>query len=290
MKKSEGPPQEKESAGVPYSSPETQRPFLKAFRKFILTRKNENGLPWTPTVILEKLWELWPERPIVKEAKLQFQSEHIRKFERMRSNEPQEYLKDATLFMLIQRFLEDQNIAVVERAFLKSLQLISSNASTAFFPTAGLPKNSPVNGAPPDRTRIEVYTLSKSRNLIGLKNRILVLRVTPKVASIYLGLVVDVPEMDVKLGLYLNVSREFYARDSRREIYVRYSLVEGNKRLFVTRRKRGVASNEKASEPEFSQNREFTFSECLAHRARDPEIIEIANRFATNFFSFDYSK
>lgn len=85
-----------------------QAATVLAFRRIALNQKTQEGLPWTPSRILEEMWELWDDRPdglFEKSNFIEAGTANYQKIERLKSGRTSSLKKDARLFHLVEKFV-----------------------------------------------------------------------------------------------------------------------------------------------------------------------------------------
>jgi hypothetical protein len=183
-----------------------QMPVIRAFRRFIATNANHNklGKPWTVLPILEELWHLWGERnPRV--LFVDFRDKYEKSIERLRARAEKYEIRDALLFVLIQRFLDARGRDVFDAAVAPMIHMAASGMSLLLPLETNLPcVNEYVEGT----LLLEFVPGKHGEAFVALK--------VPKFEEAKrccVAMVFGRQLQNVRLGIYTHFGKTLYVRD-----------------------------------------------------------------------------
>jgi hypothetical protein len=253
MHKDDRPSQIEKSMMVKVPAPEgkIQRPYLVAFRKFILNpeNKNQENEEWKSPQILNELWKLWIERPKVKASESSlgldtfFHQRHRQSIQRQRMKSPPASFDDGLLFTLVQRFLKSNGVIVPSFQLCDSFRALSANLGAILPRAHNLPL--PILGRP--TAGIKLYTV-KSELTQEADPIYLALSLTKKYDWSCPAIVFTLQHLDVYAGLYFFLSRECFLRKLDTQMFRRYTVVDTMAGM-ITQIERVARQKSPASQP-----------------------------------------
>lgn len=263
-----------------------QRPYVTAFRNFILNPENRDaeGRPWTARPVLEALWDLWTEKTKTDRLFVDFEDRYSQRIFRYRQSVPTATAPDPLLFKLILRFLELHKVVVPPVDIVRSIGRISSSA----WAIAPVGRVLPVFDKDGEGIRLYKITPQVMAQPGETGPYLMALLLARRSEATCPVMVFSQTRMDVSVGLFFFLAGECFVRLQDTYIYYRYAFggfpkLRPSAGAAATARVTGQQAVAMTLEPAQHPEGILYQSYCTCERVEDADALTFAQRYLSHF-------